>query len=217
MKYIKPVLSVASAIRTQRRRFNDHWLTKHISGNLDYTFTVDYTSWLTPIWEQCLAEFKGKEDIKFLEIGSFEGRSTIWFLKNILTHPTSSITCVDDFSRYGGEPRFNHNIRISGYSDRVMNIKGRSEEVLRTLNEKSFDIIYIDGSHYALNVLMDTLLSWLLLKPDGIIIFDDYEWGPERLPLERPKTAIDIFLQSFQTQIEVLHEGYQVIIRKGKA
>ncbi|MGH7791972.1 MAG: class I SAM-dependent methyltransferase, partial [Thermodesulfobacteriota bacterium] len=180
MNYIEAIRSIANFIRTHRVKLNDALLAKRLAGNLEYSFTTDYVSCLTSIWEQHLAGFKGKDNIRFLEIGSFEGRSTIWFLENILTHPTSSITCVDNFSRQGGEPRFDHNIKVSGFSNKVTKIKGRSEDVLRTLNENTFDIIYIDGNHYALNVLMDTVLSWLLLKPGGIIIFDDYEWEPER-------------------------------------
>lgn len=187
---------------------------KRFSGTSKYIFTTDFVSWIIPIWEQYLAEFKGKENISLLEIGSFEGCSAIWFLENILTHPTSSITCVDPFPFFRIELRFDHNIKTSGLSSKVTKIKGRSENVLRTLKESSFDIIYIDGSHRALNVLMDTVSSWLLLKLGGIIIFDDYEWKPDRAPEDRPAMAIDIFLKSFQPHIELLHKGYQVIIRR---
>ncbi len=33
-----------------------------------------------------------------LEIGVFEGRSTVWLLENILTHPSSTLTYVDTFA-----------------------------------------------------------------------------------------------------------------------
>ena len=137
----KRIFLTATAVKTQRRKCDEALIAKRIAKNLNYSFTVNYTSWLTSIWEQYLTEFKGKENINFLEIGCFEGRSTLWFLENILTHPTSLITCVDDFSRPGGEPRFDHNIRISGFSNKVTKIKGKSEAVLTTLREESFDII----------------------------------------------------------------------------
>lgn len=65
-----------------------------------------------------------------LEIGSYEGRSAVWFLENILTHPTARIVCVDLFTRLPFELRFDHNIRISGAGDKVTKMKGRSETVL---------------------------------------------------------------------------------------
>ena len=38
----------------------------------------------------------------------------------------------------------------------------------------NFDLIYIDASHYAPDVLSDAVLAFKLLKPGGILIFDDY-------------------------------------------
>ncbi len=178
-----------------------------------YAFSADYVSSLAPTWEKHLGEFTAKSDVRMLEIGSFEGRSAIWFLENILTHPTSSITCVDIFSRGRGK-LFDHNIKVSGHSDKVFKLKGRSENILPSMKEESFDIVYIDGDHHASNVLMDAVSSWFLLKNGGVMIFDDYEWEPEKPPEERPQMAIDIFLRAFQRRLELLHKGYQVIIRK---
>ena len=204
MVLTKTIYSIAVAIENR--------LIRRSASVTGYIFTTDFVSRRIPIWEQHLIEFKGKENVSVLEIGSFEGRSTIWFLENILTHPTSSITCVDPFFR--AEIRFDHNIKVSGHANQVKKIKGRSESVLRTLKESIFDIIYIDGSHRALNVLMDAVSSWLLLKQGGIIIFDDYGWKPERAPEDRPETAIDIFIKAFHPHIEILHKDYQVIIRR---
>ena len=47
-----------------------------------------------------------------------------------------------------------------------------------------------------------------------IEFFLDYAWNPEAPYQERPKMAIDIFLQVLETQIEVLFKAYQVIIKK---
>ena len=47
-------------------------------------------------WRRWLAPYIGKE-CRALEIGCFEGRSSQWFLDNILTHPDSSLTVVDTF------------------------------------------------------------------------------------------------------------------------
>jgi hypothetical protein len=59
-----------------------------------YRFSQDWTSENTSMWNQMLGALKGKPNIRALEVGSFEGRSALWFLENILTDPTSSITCV---------------------------------------------------------------------------------------------------------------------------
>src|SRR5262245_36678052 len=65
----------------------------------NYTFTVNTFTDKIPAWTKLLNEFKGKPDISYLEIGAFEGRSALWVLENILTHPTSTLTIIDFFPR----------------------------------------------------------------------------------------------------------------------
>lgn len=146
-----------------------------------------------------------------LEVGSFEGRSAIWFLQNILIHPSSTVTCVDIFRTRMSEIRFDRNIAASGFSSRVTKVKARSQELLKLLREDSYSIIYIDGSHRAADVQADASLSWPLLKRNGIIIFDDYLWRLEAPIEDRPQRAIDDFLSSVGSQLEILHKDYQVI------
>ena len=75
-------------------------------------------------------------------------------------------------------------------------------------------MIYLDGSHEAPNVLFDGMLSWGLLKPGGVLIFDDYLWVPQLLAGHRPQLAIDLFLRYHSGQYDLLHHGYQVAISK---
>jgi hypothetical protein len=45
------------------------------------------------------------------------------------------------------------------------------------LEEKQeFDVIYVDGSHFADDVLTDGITAWRLLKKDGVLIFEDLTW-----------------------------------------
>jgi hypothetical protein len=86
---------------------------------------------------------------------------------------------------------------------------------MKGLENESFDVIYLDGGHAAWTVFQQTALAWLLLKPDGLLIFDDYRWSRAELPKDlRPEMAIDAFLASFEQQIDVLHVGDDVIVRK---
>jgi len=194
------------------RSYNQH-LSRQLRSYADYSYTTDYVTRHTANWQTWLADWSGKPNVHFLEIGSYEGRSAVWFLQNILTNPTSTLDCVDLFIGRGAEARFDHNIRLSGRSGQVRKHKGRSEDVLLTLVPAHFDMIYVDGGHRAANVLMDAMLSWRLLKPDGLIIFDDYRWEMDKAPAERPQIAIDLFLEAYADRITVLHRGYQVAVR----
>jgi predicted O-methyltransferase YrrM len=44
------------------------------------------------------------------------------------------------------------------------------------MEDKKYDFIYIDGNHNTVNVLIDGLCAYHLLKDDGVLIFDDYEF-----------------------------------------
>jgi len=165
-------------------------------------------------WRQDFAKFAGRPGIRMLEIGSYEGRSAVWFLENILTHPDSRLVCIDPFFDPRREMRFDHNIRLCRAEARLDKRRERSEAVLPQLERASFDLIYVDGSHDAPLVLLDAMLSWELLKPGGILAFDDYEWEPRRPPQSRPKLAIDLFLASHAGKYNLLRQAYQVVIEK---
>ena len=77
-----------------------------------------------------------------------------------------------------------------------------------------FDFIYIDGSHKACDVLADAVLSWNLLKADGIMILDDYEWDYFEEEYNNPRIAIDSFLKSYQNQIELIYKHFQAVVKK---
>jgi SAM-dependent methyltransferase len=185
----------------------------------EYDFTTDWFSHNIPVWEKVLAPFKGKPDLKYLEIGVYEGRSAVWMLENILTHPTARLTGVDPFDGDFKDRCF-ANIERSGASEKAKLITGYSQLVIRELPLESYDIIYIDGSHSKDDVLEDAVLSWRLLKEGGILIFDDYRWVECLWDAESdsrtgaPKLAIDPFVQCFDEHFEVIHNSYQLILRK---
>lgn len=191
-------------------------LEKQLPSTHSYSFTADWFSNRISVWQKHLAVLAGQPNLHALEIGSFEGRSALWLLEHILTDPSSTLTCVDPFLGIGGSLRFDHNIRLSGQATRVQKLQGSSHDVLPTLAREIFDLIYIDGSHKAADVYFDALLSWCLLKNGGILIFDDYLWQPptDARASQSPKIAIDLFLEGYVQQLELLHRGQQVIVRK---
>ncbi len=172
-------------------------------SNPQYHFTVDWFSKNIPTLEKYLAPFKGNPT-NFLEIGCYEGKSTIWFLENILTKKDVE----------GLYDRFIHNISVSGQEAKLLVRDARSEDVLPNLTEKAYDVIYIDGSHFSSDVIMDGLFSWLALKPGGYMIFDDYEWDGFENKILNPKYGIDVLLKFHKGRYKEIHKDWQVIIQK---
>ncbi|OGJ64108.1 hypothetical protein A3C37_04305 [Candidatus Peribacteria bacterium RIFCSPHIGHO2_02_FULL_53_20] len=200
---------------------------------MSLSFTSDWFSPHIPVWEEVLGHLKGKPGLVFLEIGSYEGRSACWMLSTILTHPTSRLTCIDIFDLNDEnidigarlhfpvltgedmEQRFDANIHVLQAESKVTKLKGQSRKLLRSLPLDSFDFIYIDGSHTSSSVLSDGVLALDLLKPNGLLIFDDYRWnGFPEAPLRNPHAGIDAFLTFFKDEYEMIHKDYQVIVRR---
>ena len=93
----------------------------------------------------------------------------------MLTHPTSQLTCIDLWQNAAErERRFDANIVASGRSNQIKIIKAKPARALSWLPVSSFDVAYADSSHEACDVLLDGLLCLRLLKPGGILLFDDY-------------------------------------------
>jgi SAM-dependent methyltransferase len=167
----------------------------------------------------------GKPGLRFLEVGCFEGRATLWLLDHILTDPTAHIVAVDTFE---GSPefvpmmidgrsraRFDRNLAAPIAAGKVTVLEGDSKVTLRGLPLwKQFDFVYIDGSHRAPDVLTDAVLAWQLLKPGGVLAFDDYGWDLSAPETERPQAAIDAFLSIFAAELTVRHSDYQVAVEK---
>ena len=181
-----------------------------------------------------------QKELHILEIGSFEGKSTVWFLENLLQNQNSSITCIDSWTSYSQnndsfrsynsentewdfknhKNTFLYNIKESGFENKVNIIQGFSHEILPELiNKNKFDIIFIDGNHTAPFVITDAVFSWYMLKTNGLLIFDDYQWGKSENLIGTtltPKLAIDSFVDCFSDYLEVIHKEWRLAIRKIK-
>lgn len=198
----------------------------------EYKFTKDWFNWAPEVWQQLIPHLPERTETgrNFLEIGSFEGRSAVWIAENMMQEG-DTLTCIDTWE--GGEEhseedmdsvyrRFTHNMQLLqtkqplGLSVRM----GTSTQELAfwLVNDLKdslhFDFIYIDGSHVAKDVLTDACMAWPLLKPKGMMVFDDYMWGNPRDILHRPKPAIDAFCNIFAEEAEIVHVGYQLVVRK---
>jgi predicted O-methyltransferase YrrM len=190
--------------------------------------THDWFTHNIPHWERILATHKGKPNLHYLEIGTFEGRATMWLLENILTGDKSDIVTIDTFTgsqehNDGTAPvdfteveaRARENLKDAIDARKCFLMKGKSHQILIGFHGITFDFIYIDGDHTAKGVLTDAVYSWNVLNAGGIMIFDDYEWNayPET-PHFNPKMGIEAFIACYQEEITVIHKGYQIAIQK---
>jgi predicted O-methyltransferase YrrM len=188
------------------------------------SLTTDWTSPFFSLWASLLAP-RRDEALGVLEIGSWEGRSAIFFLQYL---KRCRLTCIDTFAGSAEhalrpnwaealphiEERFDSN--LAEFGARVEKIKSASSRGLAGLltENRRFDLVYVDGSHHSADAQADAVSCWPMVRDRGIVIFDDYEWTLFPDEIDRPKLGIDAFLSVRNDQYCVLHRGYQLIIEK---
>lgn len=191
--------------------FSTDWLSHHLAG------------W-PPLFN--FARWDPNAPKVAVEIGSFEGRSALWMLDNMLLHPDSRIHCIDTFEgspehgqaqKDGLFDRFCRNIIESPHKAKVTAYRKASFPVLAKLYTEGLraDFVYVDGSHAAPDVLADCVLAFGLLKVGGLMICDDYLWSQEphgsEILTNAPKIAIDAFVNIHRQKLRIPRQGNQQV------
>ena len=185
-------------------RINEDWFSHNIN-------TLDFFFKKNNLYEK---------KIDMLEIGSYEGNSSVFFLKYF---PKLNLTCVDTFEGgiEQGNKSFdqvyeNFKFNVSEYKDRLKIVRDTSDNFFNSHTNIFYDLVYIDGSHHYKDVLNDARNSYKLLKKDGVLIFDDFLWNFYSNPNENPIGAIKLFLKENFFKLEIVSIGYQIILKKNK-
>jgi predicted O-methyltransferase YrrM len=178
-------------------------------------------------WQAIFREAGAPRSI--LEIGAYEGRSTVWMAEHLLA-PGGEMVVVDHWQGSAThdpaempnvEARFDANlaeVRRRVPAARLAKVKAASVDALARLlvegRAGSFDFVYVDGSHEAPDVLTDAALAYPLLRVGGLIAFDDYGWRRFADVNDNPKAAIDAFANLFWKRLGLVSSGYQAFFRK---
>jgi hypothetical protein len=177
----------------------------------DYDFSPD-ADWFSRhmgVW-WAIMEPLAKEGISYLEIGVYEGRSLLWVWDNL--HPRH-MEGADPFPSSAVLQRFSNNCKLADMPLSFCVTLTEGANYLRGCRSE-FDLIYIDGDHRARPTLEHAILAHPLLRPGGLLIFDDYLWRLDRPKQETPQMAIDVFWALWGDEYEVVHWDWQVILRR---
>ena len=162
--------------------------------------------------------FQKDKIYKILEIGSYEGLSSVYFADNLLNDKSSSMICVEPFLSIDNndhverldtetEKTFLHNISKSKNNSRITFVKSKSRDFF-IKNRETYNFIYIDGCHIPEVMVSDLKEAYKILDKDGIIWIDDYGAGAIRY------TVIDEQLKQYGSKIRIIHKGYQIAFTK---
>lgn len=186
----------------------------HLPKRRNYQFTQDYFSFKIPIWESHLQPIIDRAEIKALELGSKQGMSSCWLLDKVLTHGSAKLVCVDtNFSE-----TFNSNIAKTDAASKVRKLEGKVHDLLTELEANFYDLISLqEQCKIPARIQKTANLAWLLLKENGFLIFNDYQWNNINNPKHKPQIGIDDFLKSIKDEFKVIHQdaaSHQLIIQK---
>lgn len=154
---------------------------------------------------------------KILEIGSWAGDSAILWAEGIkkFNNGKGLIICIDPWKPYlehGKKSRtsnvivsrmekalkskkiyglFHHNITTSKHDDIIKPYRGCSDELLPTLGDNQFNLIFVDGSHSYSQVIKDLKNCERLLCKGGVLCGDDLELQKHEIDVKNAERSKD--------------------------
>lgn len=205
--------------RSRNRKNNRQMLSEWAKYYDQLEITTDWFSRKIPVWNYVFDRLQITEVENYLEIGSWEGLSTSFIAHRF---PLVKAFCVDTWqgseehasleNTSGIFERFKKN---TGNTSQIELFQGTSRSFFEHFDRSVlFDLMYIDGSHYVDDVIMDAFSGFQLLKKGGVMIFDDYLWKRYEHPQDNPAAACNAFLKIKSKEVDIIHVGYQVIIQK---
>ena len=153
-----------------------------------------------------------KKTINILEIGTFLGQGSKFFIKafeSIGIDPI--IDCVDLAYPYVEETS-TMNYGVQGFhllknteeermDHKIILHTGRSRDIVPYML-KEFDLIYVDGEHTSGGVFMDLVLSFNKSTEDTVIVVDDLEWATKKNPVAQ---GVSKFVEHYGDHIKEIY------------
>ncbi len=135
---------------------------------------------------------------KILEIGSWTGASTI-ILATLAQQNNARVFCVDTWKGTPGTPlegiasnkdiltEFRNNLNVDGLLDFVVPIQCDSSLIAPMFADRTFDVIFIDGSHRYSQVKSDIVNLMPKVKLGGLLCGHDAEYKYSECTEEKRK------------------------------
>jgi predicted O-methyltransferase YrrM len=158
--------------------------------------------------------FDPTEKLSILEIGSFEGASSVFIADTMLLHPESKLICVDPFCVEDTttpvdattETVFLRNTSKSSQANKITHVKKFGADFYKE-NVDIFDFIYIDGSHVLDDITIDFNHCLDIVRPNGIIWMDDYRQ-------QHIAPHIDNLFEQNKDKLKIIYKEYQIAFQR---
>jgi len=189
----------------------------------EFTYDGMYNNipFITPLLKRFAAS-RGDKPIRYLEIGAYEGQNLAylgWLMPNRLDvtviDPWFNDTYNPDEHYHGVEARFHRNMARTPFRS-LTAFKSLSSAELPKMQGagQRFDLIYVDGSHAALDVMLDMCFCASLLTVGGMMTLDDYWHDISDISGPGVKQAADRFISLFGRYFSIQAVYRQVVLVK---
>ena len=156
----------------------------------------------------------------YLEVGCFEGLSSFFVLSEYKAVDATLLDIWDMPNANSKTLSHNFNSIENTFDDNLSQfnftkIKDDSVVAMRTLfkQKKSFDFIYIDGSHNGEDILSDAIEAFKILKKEGLIFFDDFLQHDKNRALQSYE-GIEKFLTLYSSYLKIEYFQNNLVVRK---
>ena len=146
----------------------------------------DHFTMHVPLWNKVLGHyFNHRTGLKFLELGSGNGLCANYLLDNYdceLHTVDMDDVRIENVDGVDYEIGTTQNLKPFIKEGRCKFYQQTTKEFLQEMvlvnleEDELYDFIYVDASHEPDDVLYDAVLSWDMLKPEGLMIFDELNW-----------------------------------------
>jgi predicted O-methyltransferase YrrM len=204
-----PVMSFRRRMIKSQTKATNREISRRLDGAGRFTtryFDDQAAHWLRVFAQQGMLE----KDLNVLEIGAWEGRATVFLLQTLAKARVTSVDTWQGSDEHAGDKRVESiealfDANVAAFGNRLRKRKGTSLQYFAgAAPEEQFDLIYVDGSHFADDVVCDAVESFRRLKPGGVMIFDDYLWNWYPNIRHNPAFAINWLLRAKQGEYRIL-------------
>lgn len=180
----------------------------------DYSFNGDYFSHRIDTWKSVLEPLVNKPEIHILIMGNDRGMSACWLLDKVLTHSEARLTCIQD----SANKQLDANLAKTKAAEKVTQVIGDIHELANSLDSEACDVVILqDKTRLTTQAQKNASLAWNLVKPNGLIIFNDYGNNHSHNQDKNPRLGVDQFLASVSDRWSTLRRVFhanQFIIQK---
>lgn len=178
------------------------------SGWMQPDFRTFYDAALTVVaFERERAKERESDDtdIVVVEVGSWMGLSTRLMAEGLRSRSLSgTVVAIDTWlgsPEHVGDERletlfeqFVSNVKHANLEAYIVPFRISSAQGGHFLESKGVlaDIVYIDAGHEYESVKLDIDVFWRLLRPGGVMIFDDYAWPGVKRAVDEHAVGLDL-------------------------